>query len=398
MKTRIPSAGTPLGGFDLLTATSGLWRHYLDRYQDALSNRLHTHCVSVVNSGTTACYVTLCALGRRSSRREVILPAYTAPSLILPIRKAGLIPRLCEVSLETLNLDPGCLDAIIGPDTLCVMPVHMFGLACDIDAIRQVIADRDITVVEDAASSFGTTVQGRETGTLGDVGFLSFNRGKNLSTLVGGVIATDDADLFTLIEEERQALPLTDRLTQLRLLIRLIALAIAVQPIGYTLLYSLISRYKYTALHTDFVSFQFPDVLAGVGLKLLARAEALCARRHAHGQFLMQALDGVSGLRLPAPLNHSYPVFNQFPLLIEDAPRRMRVMDAIFQRTGVEATMLYPEPIHHIYDFGNQGTGDPFPNATFIARHLMLIPTHPLMDTDTLARIATTITETLSDG
>ena len=73
-------------------------------------------------------------------------------------------------------------------------------------------------------------------------------------------------------------------------------------------------------------------------------------------------------------------------------------MDAIFQRTGVEATTLYPEPLHHIYDFGDQNIGDPFPNATFIARHLLLIPTHPLMDTDILARIATTITETLSDG
>lgn len=376
-------------------ATRGLWNHYLDPYRNALCTRLRTPNISVVNSGTTACYITLRALTRRSSRREVVLPAYTAPSLTLPIRKAGLIPRLCDVSPESLNLDPDRLDAVIGPETLCVMPVHMFGLACDMNAVRQVIDGRDIRLVEDAASSFGTTVRGQETGTLGDVGFLSFNRGKNLSTLIGGVVTTSDADLFALIEEERQALPEVDRMSQARLLIKLMALALAVRPIGYTLLYALISRYKYTSLHTDFVSFQFPDVLAGAGLRLLERADALCARRHDNGQFLIQALTGVPGLRLPVTLKDSYPVFNQFPVLIDVPDRRTRIIEHIFQRTGVEATILYPEPLHRIYDdLGASGSEDPFPHATYMARHLLLIPTHPMMDRNTLTRIAATIAET----
>ena len=136
METRIPSAGTPLRGLDLVSATSGLWRHYLDRYRTLLQAYLQTPHISLVNSGTTACYITLLALARRSSCREVILPAYTAPSLTLPIRKAGLIPRACEISLETFNLDPNRLEEVLGPDTLCILPVHMFGLASDIEAIR----------------------------------------------------------------------------------------------------------------------------------------------------------------------------------------------------------------------------------------------------------------------
>ena len=397
METRIPSAGTPLRGLDLVSATSGLWRHYLDRYRTLLQAHLQTPHISLVNSGTTACYITMLALARRSSCREVILPAYTAPSLTLPIRKAGLIPRACEISLETFNLDPNRLEEVLGPDTLCILPVHMFGLASDIEAIRRVIGDRDIPVVDDAASSFGTTVKDKRTGTLGDVGFLSFNRGKNLSTLVGGAVVTADSNLFTLIEEERRKLSPANRMLQLRLLTRLMALALAVRPIGYTLLYSLISRYKHTSLHTDFVSFQYPDVLAGAGITLMDRADELCTLRHRNGSFLMELLSDIPGVQLPCLIDQSYNVFNQLPLLIEDTEKRTRLVTNIYGRTGVEVTTLYPDPLHHIYDdLGFNGPEDPFPNATYLSEHIILIPTHPLVTKCILTRIADTIRETVA--
>lgn len=395
MKTRIPSAGTPVRVQDLLAAGRGLWSRRADAFCEALRVRMDARCVGVVNSGTTAFYATLKALCRRSPRREVILPAYTAPSLTLPVKKAGLVPKLCEVSLDTLNLDPDRLDAAITSETLCVVPVHMFGLACDLDAIHRVIANREVRVVEDAASSFGTRIGGRETGTLGDVGFLSFNRGKNLSTLAGGAFITADTELFALIDEERRTLPALNRPAQIRIMLKLFGLALAVRPLGYTLFYTLIQRFKYTALHTDFVSFQFPDVLAGVGLALLHQADAIIKRRHENGRYLARALDGAPGLRLPAVLPQSYPAYNQFPVLVENASLRQKLVAAIFDRTGAEATTLYPEPLHRIYDLGYPGPGDPFPNATHIAHHLLLLPTHPFMHESRLSGIASAIMDTL---
>ncbi|MBT5876718.1 MAG: hypothetical protein HOH43_25055 [Candidatus Latescibacteria bacterium] len=398
MKTRIPSAGTPLLLNDIASATAGLWRHQIDRYISRLKSYLQTPDLCLVNSGTTAGYITMLALAQRSSRREVIIPAYTAPSLTLPIRKAGLIPRCCEVSLETFNLDHDSLDAAITSDTLCVMPVHMFGLASDVAAIRRVIADRDIAVIDDAASSFGTTVQGKQTGTLGDVGFISFNRGKNLSTLVGGAVATEDDELFELIEAERKKLPIANMTHQAKLLLNLTALSVAVRPVGYTLLHALISRYKYTSLHTDFVSFQFPDVLAGAGITLMNRAEAICDLRHRNGSFLGDSLQGLSGIRTPVLIDQTYTVYNQFPVLVDDPELRSRLVGMIFERTGVEVTKLYPDPLHRIYDMGYGGTDDPFPNASYMSDHIILIPTHPLIDSTTLTNIVDTIRSALSRG
>jgi dTDP-4-amino-4,6-dideoxygalactose transaminase len=387
MQKRIPSAGTPLHPRDLRSAFHGLWQPRTRLFQEALRSRLGIPYVSLVNSGTTACYVALKALSRLSPRREVVLPAYTAPSLILPIKKAGLVPRLCDVSCATFNLDPDALEQAVGPQTLCVMPVHMFGLPCDMEAIRRGMSNRPGYILEDAASSFGSRLHGQETGTLGDIGFFSFNRGKNLSTLAGGSLMTDNPDLFALIEQERRPLPSVDPIAQVGSLLKLTGLTVAVRPVGYTLLYPLIRRFKYTTLHTDFRTHQYPEVLAGAGVTLLERADDLCRRRHQHGRFLLESLHQVEGIRLPMLPADAWPAFNQFPLLIEDPDRRTRLADDIRRRTGVETTTLYPDPLHRIYDLGYTGREDPFPNATCMARHLLLIPTHPLMERDRLTRV-----------
>ncbi|HIG47923.1 MAG TPA: hypothetical protein EYQ20_16385, partial [candidate division Zixibacteria bacterium] len=246
MPIRIPSAGTLLNSHDLLKALSGLWHHHSHTFQAMLRTRLGKSYIIVVNSGTTACYISLKAIAAsRTSRREVVIPAYTAPSITLPIKKAGLIPRLCEVSLDTLNMDPARLEEVIGPNTLCVMPVHMFGLPCDMDAIRKALPDKEMIILEDAASSFGSKLGNRETGALGDIGFLSFNRGKNLSTMAGGCIATDETLMYEHMEREKQKLPVLGAIDQLKLWLKLIGLSAAVRPIGYTLLYELVKRYKY---------------------------------------------------------------------------------------------------------------------------------------------------------
>lgn len=388
MPIRIPSAGTPLAFRDLYAAFCGLRQPLAKEFQHMLRTRLGVCGISLVNSGTNACFILLKALAAQNpGRREVVLPAYTAPSLTLPIRKAGLVPRLCEISLETFNMDPHALAKTVSPETLCVMPVHMFGLPCDMDVVRRATGNPPPFVVEDAASSLGAKFKNKETGAWGDVGVFSFNRGKNLSTLAGGCVVTDHPALFERIEAERCSLPELSRSAQRRLLLKLAGLAAAVRPVGYTALYPIVRRYKYTTLHTDFESYQYPDVLAGAGISLLARAEELFEMRYRNGLFLLEALENLPGVRLPRILPKTRPVFNQFPVLVEHPEARNTLIDEIARQTGVEATTLYPDPLHHIYDMGYPPDPDPFPHATVMSRQLLLIPCHPLMTEKILTRI-----------
>lgn len=378
-----PSVGTLIGLRDILQGFGGDRAFSLvEFFQDYTGTR---HCY-FVNSGTTAFYITLQALRAFSGKRKVVLPAYTAPSLVLPIWKAGLEPALAEVSLDTFNLDVERLGGYIDGDTLCVVPVHMFGLPCDMAGVKKAVGNRPIFVVEDAASSLGSEIDGRPTGTFGQVGFYSFNRGKNLSTLAGGCVVTDDPELARAIRAEWEKLPPAGMGTRLAIPAKTLALALAVRPLFYTLLYPLVNRFKYTELHTDFDSYTYTDFQARLGLSLLARAEEEVFKpREKNGLYLYGGLERIEGLRLPRILERSRPVFNQFPILLPDQRTRDELHRAIRGKLGVEVTTLYPEPIHRIYDLGY--TPDPFPNATYLAHCLLLIPTHPLVSRALLARV-----------
>jgi len=105
---------------------------------------------------------------------------------------------------------------------------------------------------------------------------------------------------------------------------------------------------------------------------------------------------GVEGLNLHDHLPGSQPAHNQFPWLLQDKNTRTAIHQAVLE-TGLEATLLYPDPIHRLYKDIWDGTGpDPFPNATDISRRLLLIPVHPLVPQHALEQAAEAIKRTLT--
>ncbi len=395
MKLLVPSTGTPISFLDILVGVTSLLNRPMAAFEATLRDYTgKKHCY-FTNSGTTAFYLILKALKKLSDKTEVVLPAYTAPSLILPIRKAGLKPVLCDISLKTFNMDVTLLGNCINENTLCIVPVHMFGVPTDMEAVMAIARQRAVFVVEDAASSLGTLINNSPTGIFGDVGFYSFNRGKNLSTLSGGCIVTDNAGLAEKICSECALLPKLNLVSRVKAAVKLVALSLAVRPLFYTLLYNLISKLKYTALHTDFESCAYTNFQAGVGRSLFSRTGSIFGKRFDHGKFLSDKLHGLKGISLPELIPHATTIFNQFPVLFNDEGVKEKVFERILS-TGIESTKLYPDPIHRVYDMGyDVDRNDPFPNATYFSKRLLLIPTHPMLNVAGLFRIVTIIKEYL---
>lgn len=379
---KIPSAGTPVSPLALTCAFLPIGG--IETLRAAIRARTHILWCGLTGSGTSAIYACLRALKNQSGRTRVVLPAYTAPSLILPIRKAGLIPVLCDICPETLNAGPDELLSRVDDHTLAVMPVHMFGLPANVPAIAQHLRDAGVAVIEDAASAQGARIGDREVGTFGDIGIYSFNRGKNLSTLSGGAILTCREDWIPALEAEIAAFPCPGVKQSLKIRAFATALGIVVRPIGYTLLHPLAARFKYTALHADFRIDAYTDFQARLGCALLKKLDAFTAVRESNARFFRQALEPL--VSLPRILPGSSPAHNQFPILLPDERMRTSLHRAICH-TGLEATLLYPDPIHRLYPDIWDGIGpDPYPNATAISRRLLLLPAHPLVPRRTLER------------
>ncbi len=145
-------------------------------------------------SGSASLITSLLALGIGSGD-EVIVPAYTFVATYSSIIFCGATPVLAEID-ESLNLDPADAERRITAKTKAIMPVHMLGNACDMQAILSIAATHGLAVVEDACQAVGGSYQGRRLGTLGRIGAFSLNVFKTITAGDGGAVVTDDDDLY----------------------------------------------------------------------------------------------------------------------------------------------------------------------------------------------------------
>ena len=122
---------------------------------------------------------------------EVIIPAHTYMATATSVLTCGAIPIIVDVD-ESITIDPAAIEAAIGPRTRAVVPVHMWGAACDMDRIMEIAARRGLIVIEDACQGVGGGYEGRKLGAIGHIGAFSFNYFKNMTCGEGGGVAVND--------------------------------------------------------------------------------------------------------------------------------------------------------------------------------------------------------------
>lgn len=156
--------------------------------------RLGKEYALAVNGGTAALICAMFGVDAGPGD-EVIIPAYTYVATAAAVIAAGAVPVLAEVD-ATLNMDPVDLEKKITPYTKAIVPVHMRGVQARMDEIMAVADTHSIAVVEDVAQANGATYKGKPLGTLGKVGCFSFQQYKVITAGEGGLIATDDQEVY----------------------------------------------------------------------------------------------------------------------------------------------------------------------------------------------------------
>jgi dTDP-4-amino-4,6-dideoxygalactose transaminase len=159
------------------------------------------HAIAVT-SCTTALHLSLAALGFGPGD-EAIVPAFTWIATANVVEHLGGKVVFCDIDPVTFNLDPAQVEALVTPRTRAILPVHLFGLAADMDRLTPLARRHGLWVVEDAACGFGARLQGRHVGTLGDTGAFSFHPRKAITTGEGGMITTADEALAEKLRQLR---------------------------------------------------------------------------------------------------------------------------------------------------------------------------------------------------
>lgn len=331
-----------------------------------------SHAVAL-NSCTAALHVALAAEGIGPGD-EVITTPYTFVATVETICYLGARPVLVDVDPRTRNIDPAAIEASITPRTKAIVPVHVAGLPCEMDAILEIAGRRGIPVIEDAAHSLPASYRGRRIGALSRATAFSFYATKNLTTAEGGMLTTEDEDLARRYRRMSLHGITSDGWKRYRL--------------GGKWFYEVVEMgYKYN----------LTDVASAIGLVQLDKLDAFDERRHDLARFYDRALAAYPELERPSEPSHVRHAWHLYIVGV-DPSRRAGFIDALTAAGVGTSVHFIPVHLHPYYASHLSHRRGDFPNAESAYERAVSLPLYPAMTDDDAAYVVDAVGRALRGG
>ncbi|HKR14556.1 MAG TPA: DegT/DnrJ/EryC1/StrS family aminotransferase [Pyrinomonadaceae bacterium] len=313
-------------------------------------------CVGVGN-GTDALYLTLRALGIGPGD-EVITVAHTFIATSEAISMTGATPIFIDVVEDTMLMDPARLEPAITPRTKAIIPVHLYGQSCDMDAIMEIARKNSLKVVEDAAQAHGGRWRGQRVGSIGDAATFSFYPGKNLGAFGdAGAVVSQDEDLI----ERIRMLANHGRLEK------------------YT--------HKMEGVNSRLDGMQ----AAILRVKLRYLDEWNQKRRQIADAYRDQLTD--RGIVLPTVHENAEPVWHLFVIRVGERER----LQSMLKEEGIATGFHYPVPLHQQPAYEDRRGSYKLPVTERVAQEVVSLPMYPELDQEQIERVCNAVSAAFAE-
>ncbi len=293
------------------------------------------------SSGTTALKAILMA-HNITRGDEVIVPALTFGATASPVLFCGAQPVFADIDPDTFNISPKSIQEKITSKTKAIIPVHLFGLPCEMKAITEIAKDKNLAILEDACQAHGAEYFGKKIGSENSSAF-SFYATKNMTTGEGGMITTNDD---VIAEKCRHA-----------------------RNHGQS------TRYQYTELGYN---FRMTNIHAAIGIEQLKKLDAMNAVRTKNAAFLRENLPKeIIIQKTIAGVKHSYHLFSA---RIKNRDKILKILN----EAGIESGAYYPTPVHKTELYKKLGCDADLPNAELVCQEIFSLPVHPSLTEEDL--------------
>ncbi|MEP0548340.1 MAG: DegT/DnrJ/EryC1/StrS family aminotransferase [Rhodothermales bacterium] len=334
---------------------------FVAAFERELGEALDARFALGVGNGTDALQIAYAALGLGPGD-EIITPAFTFIATAEAASLLGATPVFVDIDPATFNLDPALIEAAITERTKAIVPVHLFGQPADMDPILAIAERHGLAVIEDCAQSIGATYKGRPTGTLGDLGCLSFYPSKNLGAYGdGGAIIGNEEALF--------------------------------------------ERAKMIANHG--ARKKYHHEIVGVNSRLDGMQGAILSVKLRHlgawteaRQIAARAYDalfaGCDAVTVPHRDPNGTHVFHQYTIRVPAALRDE--LQAHLRTLGIPTMIYYPVPLHRLGVYEDLGYGEgSLPETERAGREVLSLPMHPELTLAQLRFIAESVRAFVGD-
>ncbi len=303
-----------------------------------------------VANGTCGLFMALRAFGIGPGD-EVLVPDLTFIATANAVLMAGAKPRFVDIEAQSFGICPKDLERRLTDKTRAILPVHLYGNACEMEKICEFARRYGLVVIEDAAQGVGVRWNGRHVGTFAEVGAFSFYGNKTITTGEGGLLVTDDEGLA----RELYALKNHGRLE------------------------------KGTFIHERVgFNFSFTELQAAFGLAQLRKLPAIIERKRQIFQWYRERLDGIRGIEFPPLDPRCQNVFWLVNILVENAGE----LQQFLAEKEIQARRFF-HPLHRQPCYG--GCYEVFPNTDYVYQKGLSLPSYPELTEEDVSSICDVI-------
>ncbi|NDJ62342.1 MAG: DegT/DnrJ/EryC1/StrS family aminotransferase [Chloroflexi bacterium] len=308
------------------------------QFEEEFAKLTQTEFAVAVSSGTTALHLALLAhdIGPGD---EVITSPFTFIASANSVLFTGARPRFVDILPDTFNIDPAQIEAAITPNTKAIMPVHLYGLMADMDAIMAIAERHNLVVIEDAAQAHGALYNGKPAGSIGSAGCFSLYATKNMTSAEGGMVTTNDPQIAERVKVLRQ--------------------------------HGMRRRYYHDELGYN---FRTTDLHAAVGIAQLRKVSDFNAARRRNAAFLNQHITRAITPTEPDGYHH---VWHQYTIRLTDTDRDAAVEQ--LKAAGVGSGVFYPVPVYRQQVYLDRGYTDHLPVTEEVTAQVVSLPVHPAL-------------------
>ena len=337
----------------------------IEKFESSFAQYIGRKYFIAFNSGTSAGHAALIALGI-NAKSEVIVPSFTFISTANWPLMVQASPKFADIEMQTYGMDPKDLESKISKKTKAVIPIHYGGLPCKINEIKEISNKNKFYLIEDAAESFGASLNGRKTGSFGDISIFSFAGNKILTTGEGGALCTDSKELYEKIKLIRS------HGRQLHS--------------GY---FSSMQDHDYFSLGYN---WRMSSITAALGLSQLDKIEKIIDMRRNNAKYYQSKLKNIKEISFQEELPGFKHVYQFYPILLRNSTVRAKLMNFLASK-GI-MTRVFFKPVHKTMFFSKIGYGSlNLPNTEKISKQILALPMFPTLQKEEINYIIDTITK-----
>ena len=323
---------------------------FIEKFEAAFAQRIGVKYALTTNSGTAACHLSLGAMGFRPGD-EIIVPSVTFVATANAVKYCNCDVVLADIDPKTWNMDLASAERLIGPRTVAICIVHLYGNMCDMKATADLCWRNNLMLVEDACEALGGSFHDKQAGSLGKTAAFSFYGNKTISTGEGGMFVTDDAWLY--------------------------AKAKMLRGQGQT------DRYYHPVIGHN---YRMTNIEAAIGLAQIERFDEILTEKQRVFNLYKEKLRGIVGWPKQTPdSKHSCWAVTVL------VPQRQHLMEALHQQ-GVETRPVF-HPLSDLPPYRDTKGADNCPNAKAFHAAGITLPSYPELSNAEVSMICDIVTK-----